>query len=323
MTRASRDSARAGILSEAALGRIGSHLRRSTFHVKTNGSDALSGANWPMAKQTVAAALSVASTNDEVWIAAGRYPERIIMKPGVALYGGFAGVETARDQRNWTTNRCILDGSSEGRVVNITNAGPGTRIDGMVITGGLGIHGGGIAMVGSGPVIANNTVTGNITDGAGAGISIGGLPPREQHGSLSDPIPSVTNATTAWRLGFRNSHESIRSGCAGQSSPVRLGASTGELGASIGYQHYYLPSPARPRGSGHLFSCMISSGPTGRSSINRGVACKRKGMNHGLHGWEQKGASFCYCPIPFTTPFPWRLLPVCGHRRGITCSDNP
>lgn len=147
----------------------------ATLHVTTNGNDALSGASWGLAKRTVVNALASAGAGDAVWVAAGRYAQRITLKPDVALYGGFAGTETSLSQRNWQANLSILDGGYGGAVVNITNAGPATRIDGMIITGGLAIHGGGIAMVGSAPVIANNLITANITDGAGAGVSIWGF----------------------------------------------------------------------------------------------------------------------------------------------------
>ena len=69
----------------------------------------------------------------------------------------------------------MLWGTTNQAVVTITNAGPATRLDGFTIGGGNAIHGGGIKMVGAGPVIANNTIRNNITDGAGAGISIWGF----------------------------------------------------------------------------------------------------------------------------------------------------
>ena len=164
----------------------------ATLHVKTNGNDAFSGSSWALAKRTAVSAMTAANSGDAIWVAAGRYPERLAMKPEVALYGGFAGVETAFSQRNWHTNLSILDGTNGGVVVNITNAGPATRIDGMVITGGLAIHGGGIAMVGSAPVIANNLITANITDGAGAGVSIWGF---RILSSTEIYLPLLTNNT--------------------------------------------------------------------------------------------------------------------------------
>lgn len=147
----------------------------NVYYVRTNGNDALPGTSWAEAKQTVAAAIAVAASSDEVWIARGTYAGHVTIKPEVALYGGFAGSEVARDERNWTNHLSILWGNTNGAVVTITNCGPATRIDGFVIGGGNGIHGGGIKINGAAPVIANNTIRNNITDGAGAGISIWGF----------------------------------------------------------------------------------------------------------------------------------------------------
>ena len=96
----------------------------------------------------------------------------------MALYGGFEGDETARGQRDWIHNIAVLDGgggvpSLGGMVVKISsNLGQGARVDGFTITGGHGINGGGIQIVGSAPVIANNIIKKNKTDGYGAGISV-------------------------------------------------------------------------------------------------------------------------------------------------------
>jgi len=53
----------------------------------------------------------------------------VTIKPDVALYGGFAGSEAARDERNWTNHLSILWGTTNGAVVTITNCGPATRMD--------------------------------------------------------------------------------------------------------------------------------------------------------------------------------------------------
>lgn len=147
----------------------------AVFHVKTNGNDALSGTTWELAKRTVANALAAAAANDEVWVAAGHYPERLTLPADRALYGGFGGTEALREQRDWTNRLSIIDGGYGGAVVTINGGGPATRVDGLVITGGLAIHGGGLKLTGSGAVVANNRLTGNITDGTGAGLSIWGF----------------------------------------------------------------------------------------------------------------------------------------------------
>lgn len=143
------------------------------LRVSPDGVDTLPGDDWSRAKRTVGAALSAATSGDEIWVGAGRYAERIQLKDGVSLYGGFAGHETERHQRDWTTHFSILDGQRGGVVVLIQNAaGPQTRLDGFQITGGKAIHGGGVKIDTSAPVIANNLIHGNETDGAGAGLSV-------------------------------------------------------------------------------------------------------------------------------------------------------
>ena len=47
------------------------------IHVKTDGSDAGSGASWSSAKQTVSAAIEAAGEGDEIWVAQGTYAEHI------------------------------------------------------------------------------------------------------------------------------------------------------------------------------------------------------------------------------------------------------
>ena len=82
-------------------------------------------------------------------VAAGTYFERVTIKDGVALCGGFAGTETTLDQRDWTKNFSLLNVRTNGVVVSVTSTGPTTRVDGMVITGGSGIFGGRISSAGS------------------------------------------------------------------------------------------------------------------------------------------------------------------------------
>jgi hypothetical protein len=188
----------------------------AVIHVKTNGNDALPGTSWPDAKRTVNGALAVATANDELWIARGSYAERITLGDGRALYGGFAGTETSRNDRNWRTNFSTLYGSFGGVVVLITNAGPATRVDGLVISGGQAIHGGGIKMVGSGPIIANSTIRNNITDGAGAGLSIWGF---HLISSTQAYFPVITNNVIVENQSINSEGDGAGIGVVG-SSPV-------------------------------------------------------------------------------------------------------
>ncbi len=83
------------------------------------------------------AGLDAAVDGDEVWVAKGTYFERVKLKSGVALFGGFAGTENDRADRRGVLNPTVLDGSSKGTVVvgtkGVTNT---TRIDGFVVQHG-------------------------------------------------------------------------------------------------------------------------------------------------------------------------------------------
>jgi len=143
--------------------------------VSPTGSDANDGSTWALAKRTVQAGIDAASAlGGEVWVRAGTYAERIALRRYAHVYGGFAGTETSRSQRNWRTNVTILDGGAGGSVVTAARLGYQlSAIDGFTIRNGRRYYGGGIYCSYSSPTISNNTITGNTTiSGAyyGAGI---------------------------------------------------------------------------------------------------------------------------------------------------------
>jgi len=139
--------------------------------VNPSGNDANDGSSWALAKRTVQAGLNAASTvGGEVWVAAGTYYERIVLPPMVHLFGGFAGTETTRSERNWTANVTVLDGSQGGSVVTSTAAGFGLNsVDGFTIRNGKATNGGGVYCTSS-PTIANSTISANSASDSGAGI---------------------------------------------------------------------------------------------------------------------------------------------------------
>ena len=106
----------------------------AVIRVKPDGNDLLDGSTWVLAKKTVQAGLNAASPTDEVWVAGDSdhpYLERITLKLGVGLYGGFAGDETSKEERDWIVNVTVLDGSSGGSVVTSpSGATATTRIGG-------------------------------------------------------------------------------------------------------------------------------------------------------------------------------------------------
>lgn len=88
------------------------------IYVNINNPTPGTGTSWATAYNDLNAALSSANYNDELWVAKGTYKptattDRTIsfqVYNQVLLYGGFAGTETSRNQRNVTTNATILSG---------------------------------------------------------------------------------------------------------------------------------------------------------------------------------------------------------------------
>jgi hypothetical protein len=108
----------------------------------------------------------------------------------VAVYGGFAGTETARDQRNLVTNVTILSGDLNGddvgftnnseNVYNVVTGATGATLDGFTITAGNanvanvfdpnGNGGGMLNNSGSSPTLTNLIFSGNSTTYYGGGM---------------------------------------------------------------------------------------------------------------------------------------------------------
>jgi hypothetical protein len=77
------------------------------------------GTTWADAYTDLQDALNAAEYNDTIWVAGGSYfPDQetgdrtlfFQLKNGVALFGGFSGIETSIDQRDWEDYPCILSG---------------------------------------------------------------------------------------------------------------------------------------------------------------------------------------------------------------------
>ncbi len=93
--------------------------------------DSGDGLSWANAKKTLQAALDIAGSSDQIWVAAGTYKPtsaydltntsryyHFRMKNGVEIYGGFAGGEDPVTfdlaNRNFVTNETILSGDLNG-----------------------------------------------------------------------------------------------------------------------------------------------------------------------------------------------------------------
>lgn len=157
------------------------------------GSDTNNGLSWQTAKKTVQSALQLALYGDEIWVARGTYvpgsarTNSFAFKAGVSLYGGFTGIESSRQQRDWASNPTVLSGDLSANdngftgnadnayhVVVLTND---VTVDGVLVRGGNAnsasaphCYGGGIYCVNATNVSVANCgfVYNNATEKGGA-----------------------------------------------------------------------------------------------------------------------------------------------------------
>ncbi|MCX6376366.1 MAG: right-handed parallel beta-helix repeat-containing protein, partial [Armatimonadetes bacterium] len=152
------------------------------------------GLSWDTAFHKVQDGINASISSDDIWVAgdeAHPYIERITLKSGVQLFGGFSGTETSKGQRDWKANVTILDGNRSGSVVTALGASaPTTMIDGFTIRNGMVSYGGGIYCINSSPTIANNTITGN-TAGGGGGISCTSASPTISNNTITGNTASA------------------------------------------------------------------------------------------------------------------------------------
>ncbi|HEY3269267.1 MAG TPA: right-handed parallel beta-helix repeat-containing protein, partial [Armatimonadota bacterium] len=171
--------ARRSVLLLLALLSLAPLSRAAVLRVTKAGSATPDGQTWATAYGSVQAAVNAGANGDEVWVAAGKYVENITLKDGVSLYGGFAGTETARSQRDWTANESILDGNGAGRVVTGSAIGSSTTLDGFTYQNGPKYidsvtYGGGMYVIGS-ATISNNIFRANSAT-LGGGLAVTGSP---------------------------------------------------------------------------------------------------------------------------------------------------
>ncbi len=109
-----------------------------------NTSGVEDGTTWETAFASIQSAIAATAASDqtsEIWVAEGTYtaaaPGTVVasMEYLCDLYGGFAGVETQRDERDFAAHVCVIDGQNQSACVYGADA---TRLDGFTITGGRG-----------------------------------------------------------------------------------------------------------------------------------------------------------------------------------------
>jgi len=182
---------------------------QSVLYVQADAAGAGDGSSWADAYNTLQDALTVAVPGSEIWVAAGKYmpggpgdrSATFQLRSGVGIYGGFAGTEVSRSERNPATNLTVLSGDLNGNdlevlappdlmsepsrsdnsyhVVTGSGADETALLDGFVITGGNAngsgnTDGGGMINVSgsvpANPTLVNCTFHGNSADRNGGGI---------------------------------------------------------------------------------------------------------------------------------------------------------
>jgi uncharacterized repeat protein (TIGR01451 family) len=171
-----------------------------TIYVDVGATGANSGESWTDAYTHLQGGLAAAIPGDEIWVAAGVYTGTFRLKDSVAVYGGFAGTEIRREQRDWQTHTTVLSGDVDGddltdsngvvtrwadirgsnadHVVIGSGTGPTAVLDGFTITAGRSVqYGGGMVNSGGSPTLANITFSGNCAFERGGGAyNSGGSP---------------------------------------------------------------------------------------------------------------------------------------------------
>ena len=175
---------------------------------------------------TLQTALTIAVNGDEIWVAAGIHKPTTgtdrnaifgLIKDGLSVYGGFAGTETTRDQRDYVNNITVLSGDLNGddvgfannaeNVYHVVGAITGTTLDGFTISGGNAnvgnscpstACGGGIFLWSNSPTLSNLVIRGNNAKFGGGMFTYSGANP-----TLTD-VTFVGNSATTMGGGLHN-----------------------------------------------------------------------------------------------------------------------
>jgi hypothetical protein len=139
------------------------------IRVAPDGDDGNDGATWQSPKRTIQAAVDAAAvTGGEVWARKGEYADAtatprngsVVLPASVGIYGGFAGTETTRNERNWTEQTTTL-ANPQGYPVVVATAGRwNSAVDGFNIrvspVASAHIRSG-VECVNGSPILANDT----------------------------------------------------------------------------------------------------------------------------------------------------------------------
>ncbi len=172
------------------------------------------GMSWTTAYTNLQDALAVSRNGDEIWVAAGvYYPDEgggqtnnnrgasFAMKNGVEIYGGFAGTETLRSQRQPRTNLTVLSGDIDGNDITdgqgvVTTTGNIRSLNAYNVIRNIGV--GRTAVLDGFTITAGNAEAGGISCPNACG---GGMYNSSSHPKISQVSFSGNSAASLGGLG--------------------------------------------------------------------------------------------------------------------------
>lgn len=204
-----------------------SGAQAAVVYVRADATGANTGASWADAYTDLQAALAGANIGDEIWVATGTYtpaprpasPEvanrdaAFAMRSGVALYGGFAGTELSRDDRDPDANPTILSGDLMGDDADefVNSAENSYQVVVAIDVDSTGILDGFVVRAGRADGVALGAVPASKEQGSGINIYNGGPIIRRcvvehnwsgNHGSLNDHGDTTTVDRCTFRYNF-------------------------------------------------------------------------------------------------------------------------
>lgn len=239
-------------------------VQAAVRYVNAAAVGANNGTSWTDAFTDLQLALAEAQPGDEIWVKAGTYTpgppgdevSSFPMGDGVALYGGFAGTETSRSQRDWNAHVTILSGdvgnddeygsptwyigwnihsANSDHVLVAGGVGPTAVLDGFTITAGHSAFtaGSGLLVEGGSPTVTNCTFLRNEAGwGAGAGMSVNNGSPAISHCLYTQNWCHICNGAGLYVTGasspviedctFTENHATADSGSTGQGCAISL-----------------------------------------------------------------------------------------------------
>jgi hypothetical protein len=255
------------------------------------GSDAAAGTSWARSLASLQVALAAAAARNgnaspdddvsEIWLARGVYhpaaqDASFVLVDGVALYGGFSGDESAREERDSdpTTNGTVLSGDLQNddipgfsfhgdncfHVIRADAVGETAALDGFTVTGGNAVSGaaqgnlgGGILIVNAAPTLRRLLFSDNRSAAWGGAVQVEGKVAGEGAGRLGPLFE---------RCVFTRNRSDSRGGA--------IGAREAELTvADCFFSQNRMDTPAGNYPSGRGGAAIAASGANGRGVITR------------------------------------------------------